>query len=58
MVQGLTYKNPKTGKYVLPENVVNRDGQYLDRETDQITYPVFTKKCLNRSITALIPKKY
>jgi leucyl-tRNA synthetase len=36
MVQGLTYKNPKTGKYVLPENVVNRDGQYLDRETGDI----------------------
>ena len=34
MVQGLTYKNPQTGKYILPENI------YSVEETDQEGKPI------------------
>ncbi len=36
MVQGLTYKNPKTGKYVRSENVVYQDNNYRDKETGEM----------------------
>ncbi len=35
MVQGLTYKNQKTGKYVTADQVVAKDGEYLERETGE-----------------------
>jgi leucyl-tRNA synthetase len=36
MVQGLTYKNPKTGKYVPLDQVVFKDNEYKDRETGEV----------------------
>jgi leucyl-tRNA synthetase len=33
MVQGLTYKNPKTGKYVPVDRVVYKNDRYRDRDT-------------------------
>jgi leucyl-tRNA synthetase len=35
MVQGLTYKNPKTGKYVPADNVVHENDRYRDRDTGE-----------------------
>jgi leucyl-tRNA synthetase len=35
MVQGLTYKNPKTGKYVPVDRVVYKDDKYCDRDTGE-----------------------
>jgi leucyl-tRNA synthetase len=35
MVQGLTYKNQKTGKYVTADQVVVKDGEYQERETGE-----------------------
>jgi leucyl-tRNA synthetase len=35
MVQGLTYKNPQTGKYVTADQVVVKDGEYLEKDTGE-----------------------
>ncbi|MEA5534605.1 leucine--tRNA ligase [Crocosphaera sp. XPORK-15E] len=43
MVQALTYKNPQTGKYIPPENVVYKDDNYRDRETGEILSFFFEK---------------
>ena len=36
MVQALTYKNPKTGKYVPADRVVFEDEEYRDQETGEV----------------------
>lgn len=36
MVQGLTYKNPQTGKYVPADKVVYKNNEYRDSETGEI----------------------
>ncbi len=36
MVQGLTYKNPQTGKYVPSDQVIYENGEYKDKETGEI----------------------
>jgi leucyl-tRNA synthetase len=43
MVQGLTYKNPQTGKYVPAENVVYKEDNYQDRDTGEILSFFFEK---------------
>jgi leucyl-tRNA synthetase len=43
MVQGLTYKNPQTGKYVPAENVVYKEDNYQDRDTGEVLSFFFEK---------------
>lgn len=43
MVQGLTYKNPQTGKYVPAENVVYKHGNHRDRDTGEVLSFFFEK---------------
>ncbi|WP_422661895.1 leucine--tRNA ligase [Pannus brasiliensis] len=43
MVQGLTYKNPKTGKYVPADNVVHENDRYRDRDTGEVLEFFFEK---------------
>lgn len=38
MVQGLTYKNPRTGKYVIPENIESREEEGKDGKTEIAYY--------------------
>lgn len=43
MVQGLTYKNPETGKYVPAENVIYKEDQYHDKDTGEVLSFFFEK---------------
>jgi leucyl-tRNA synthetase len=43
MVQGLTYKNPETGKYVPAENVIYKEDQYRDKDTGEVLSFFFEK---------------
>jgi len=43
MVQGLTYKNPETGKYVPAENVIYKEDKYCDKDTGEVLSFFFEK---------------
>lgn len=43
MVQGLTYKNPETGKYVPAENVIYKEDKYYDKDTGEVLSFFFEK---------------
>jgi leucyl-tRNA synthetase len=55
MVQGLTYKNPKTGKYVTGDRVVYESGQYRDRDTNE-TLHCFYEKMSKSKYNGVDPK--
>ncbi|RMD68175.1 MAG: leucine--tRNA ligase, partial [Cyanobacteria bacterium J149] len=70
MVQGLTYKNPQTGKYVIPENIESReeegkDGKtvtaYYDKESGDrlsVFYEKMSKSKYNGVDPKLVLEKY
>jgi leucyl-tRNA synthetase len=61
MVQGLTYKNLKTGKYVTADRVVYESGQYRDRETQEVLsffYEKMSKSKYNGVDPKDVLKKY
>ena len=61
MVQGLTYKNPQTGKYVSADRVIYEAGQYSDRETKEILscfYEKMSKSKYNGVDPKDVLKKY
>ncbi len=43
MVQALTYKNPKTGKYVPSDQVILKNEEYRDKETGEVLSFFFEK---------------
>ena len=61
MVQGLTYKNPQTGKYVTADRVIYESGQYCDKETKEVLscfYEKMSKSKYNGVDPKDVLKKY
>jgi leucyl-tRNA synthetase len=61
MVQGLTYKNPQTGKYVPSDQVICENGEYKDKETGEILsffYEKMSKSKYNGVDPQLVLEKY
>ncbi len=61
MVQGLTYKTKQTGKYLTPEQIIYKNGECRDKETNEpvnIFYEKMSKSKYNGVDPKLVLEKY
>lgn len=61
MVQGLTYKTKQTGKYLTPEQIIKKNGECRDKETNEpvnIFYEKMSKSKYNGVDPKLVLEKY
>ncbi|AFZ47393.1 leucyl-tRNA synthetase [Cyanobacterium stanieri PCC 7202] len=58
MVQGITYKNPVTGKYILPENIEEREETNAEGKTETVYYDKATGDRLSVFYEKMSKSKY
>lgn len=58
MVQGITYKNPVTGKYILPENIEEREETNPEGKTETVYYDKATGDRLSVFYEKMSKSKY